>query len=113
MNQSIVLYNRGIVERATGDTAAARASFERSVELSRDIDSRNLALAQLAHRQGDYVVAIEQYELLIDAADVDAKVAANRGAIARNLALAEQAQLQQARRAEVSSSAVDDRSSRD
>ena len=110
-DKSVVLYNRGIIERARGDTAAARDSFERAVRLSATVDTRNLALAQLAHRQGDYAVAIEQYELLIEAPGAgvvgagvlvvaDARIAAQRDAIERNLAAAEQAQLQQARRVE-------------
>lgn len=107
-DKSIVLYNRGLIERAKGNGEAARANFERAVALSRTVDSRNLALAQLAHQQGDYAVAIEHYELLVEAAALDSELAASRTAIGRNLALAEQAQLQQARRTEAPSGLVDD-----
>ena len=104
-DKSIVLYNRGVIERAQGDTEAARASFEKAVDLSRTVDMRNLALAQLAHRQGDYAVAIEQYELLLTATDAGPRVLANGDIIRRNLALATEAERLHALRARASSSA--------
>ncbi len=65
-DQSIVLYNRGLIERAQGRDEAARQSFERAVALSRKVDMRNLALAQQAHKQGDYAVALQQYRLILE-----------------------------------------------
>ena len=65
-DRSIVLHNRGIIELAKGEDRAARTSFEQAAELSRSVDMRNVALAQLAFRQADYDIALQQYELLID-----------------------------------------------
>ena len=62
--RSAILFNRGIIEKAQGDLIAARASFERAIRLSRTIDKRNLALAEVALELGDYRVALEQYDLL-------------------------------------------------
>ena len=66
--RSAMLYNRGIIERAQGDLAAARACFEKAVRLSRTVDRRNLALAEVARERGDYRVALEQYKLLTKSA---------------------------------------------
>ncbi|MDJ0917216.1 MAG: hypothetical protein QNJ05_05580 [Woeseiaceae bacterium] len=65
-DQSVVLYNRGLIERAQGRDDAARRSFERAVALSRKVDMRNLALAQQAHKQGDYAIALQQYRLILE-----------------------------------------------
>jgi Tfp pilus assembly protein PilF len=62
--RSVVYHNRGIIEEARGELDAAYASFAKSVSLSRKIDMRNIALAQLAFKRGDYRVALKQYELL-------------------------------------------------
>ena len=62
--RSAMLYNRGIIQRAQGDLGAARASFDKAVRLSRTVDRRNLALAEVAREHGDYRVALEQYGLL-------------------------------------------------
>lgn len=63
-DRSAMLHNRGIIEQAQGDLAAAKVSFERAVRLSKTVDIRNLALAQVAIKLGDYRVAFEQYDLL-------------------------------------------------
>ena len=63
--RSVVYHNRGIIEEAQGRLDAAYASFAKSVALSRKVDMRNVALAQLAFKYGDYIVALEQYELLL------------------------------------------------
>jgi cytochrome c553 len=63
-NQSAILYNRGIIEKTQGDLVAAQASFEKAVRLSRTVDKRNLALAEVARELGDHRVAVEQYDLL-------------------------------------------------
>jgi Tfp pilus assembly protein PilF len=63
--RSVVYHNRGVIEEAQGRLDAAYASFAKSVALSRKIDRRNVALAQLAFKHGDYSVALEQYELLL------------------------------------------------
>lgn len=65
-DRSAILYNRGIIEKAKGDFVAARASFEKAVRLSRTVDRRNLALAEIAREFGDFRVALEQYDLLIE-----------------------------------------------
>ena len=65
-NQSAILYNRGIIQKAQGDLVAAQASFKKAVRLSRTVDKRNLALAEVARELGDYRVAVEQYDLLTD-----------------------------------------------
>ena len=65
-NRSAILYNRGIIEKAKGELVAARSSFERAVRLSRTVDKRNLALAEIAREFGDYRVAMEQYDLLLE-----------------------------------------------
>ena len=62
--RSAVLFNKGIIQRAQGDLAAAQLSFERAVSLSRMVDRRNLALAEVARERGAYRVAMEQYDLL-------------------------------------------------
>lgn len=63
-NQSAMLFNRGIIQRAQGDLVAARASFDKAVRLSKTVDKRNLALAEVARELGDHRVALEQYDLL-------------------------------------------------
>ncbi len=62
--RSAVLYNKGIIQKAQGELEAAQLSFERAVNLSRTVDRRNLALAEVARELGDYRVALEQYDLL-------------------------------------------------
>lgn len=64
-DQSAILHNRGLIEQAQGDLVAARASFGRAVSLSQKVDMRNVALAQAAHKLGEYDVAVEQYDLVI------------------------------------------------
>lgn len=70
-DRSAILYNRGIIQRAQGDIVAARASFERAVRLSNTVDRRNLALAEVARELGDYLAALEQYDLLTRSAFAD------------------------------------------
>lgn len=65
-DRSALLYNRGIIQQARGDLIAARTSFEMAVGLSKTIDKRNLALAEVARDLGDYSVAMEQYDLLAE-----------------------------------------------
>ena len=83
-DRSTILHNRGIIHRAQGDLAAARASFEKSVDLSRTVDMRNMALAEVERDLGYYQVALEQYDLLAesdfaaDSATVQAAVLARR-----------------------------------
>jgi len=83
-DRSAILYNRGIIQKAQGDLVAARASFEKAVRLSRTVDRRNLALAEVAREFGDYRVALEQYDLLtksdfaVDSEDVRVAVFARR-----------------------------------
>lgn len=65
-DRSANYYNRGLIELAQGKPVAARASFGRAVRLSRKVDMRNVALAQIAHKLGEYELAIEQYNLLVN-----------------------------------------------
>lgn len=87
-DRSIVLYNRGLIQRAQGRDAAARTSFERAVALSRSVDMRNLALAQQAHKQGDYAVAVQQYQLILESPIAADDVRKYRETIKRNRATA-------------------------
>jgi cytochrome c553 len=66
-NQSAMLFNRGIIQKAQGDLVAARTSFEKALRLSETVDKRNLALAEVARELGDHRVALEQYDLLAQA----------------------------------------------
>ncbi|MDH3615927.1 MAG: hypothetical protein OEQ90_05575 [Gammaproteobacteria bacterium] len=83
-DRSAILYNSGIIQQAQGNLAAAKASFERAARLSKTVDMRNLALAQVALKLGDYRVAFEQYDLLAasdfaaDSEKVRVSVVANR-----------------------------------
>ena len=74
-DRSTILYNRGIIQRARGDLVAAQASFEMAVRLSRTVDKRNLALAEVARELGDYTVALEQYDLLTQSSFADQSAA--------------------------------------
>lgn len=67
-DRSAILYNRGIIQKTRGDLVAARASFEMAVRLSKTVDKRNLALAEVARELGDYSVALEQYDLVAKSA---------------------------------------------
>ena len=67
-SKSATHYNHGIVQKAQGHLVAAQESFEKAVHLSKTIDQRNLALAEVARELGDYAVAYEQYELLTESA---------------------------------------------
>lgn len=67
-DRSAILFNHGIIQNAQGNLIAARASFEKAVRLSRTVDQRNLALAEVARELGDYRVALEQYDLLATSA---------------------------------------------
>lgn len=69
-DRSAILYNRGIIQKAQGNLAAARASFKKAVRLSVTTDRRNLALAEVARELGDFRVAFEQYDLLAESAFV-------------------------------------------
>ncbi len=71
-NKSAILFNRGIIQRAKGDLVGAQASFEKAVRLSRTVDRRNLALAEVARELGDYGVAVQQYDLVTRSALVAA-----------------------------------------
>ncbi len=83
-DRSTTLYNRGVIQQAQGSLVESRASFEKSVHLSKTIDQRNLALAEVARKLGDHRVAFEQYDLLADSEfardsdDVQAAVLARR-----------------------------------
>ena len=61
-DKSAFLHKIGIIQQAQGDLVAAKASFEGTVRLSTTVDMRNLALAQVALKLGDYGVALEQYD---------------------------------------------------
>ena len=63
-DRSATHHNRGIVQKAQGHLVAARESFEKAVHLSKTVDQRNVALAEVALELGDYAVAFEQYDLL-------------------------------------------------
>jgi len=65
-DRSAMLYNRGVIQRAQGNLVAAQDSFQRAVYLSRTVDRRNLALAEVARELGDYRAALKQYDLLIE-----------------------------------------------
>ena len=67
-DKSAMLHNRGIIQKAQGDLAAAQSSFDKAVSLSTTVDRRNLALAEVARERGDYNVAREQYDLLASSA---------------------------------------------
>ncbi len=83
-DRSAMLHNRGLIEQAKGDLERALVSFSNAVRLSTTVDIRNLALAQAAHRQGEFALAVEQYDLLLKAdylaqdADALAKTETNR-----------------------------------
>ena len=82
-DKSAMYHNRGILEQAQGDLAAARNSFERAVYLAREVDKRNIALAQLAYRQGDYDLARQQYDLLLEAGNDRREIVKGREIAAR------------------------------
>ena len=65
-NRSAILHNLGIIQKAQGDLVAARTSFASAVRLSKTVDRRNLALAEVARELGDHRVAMEQYDLLTE-----------------------------------------------
>ncbi len=83
-DRSAMLHNRGLIEQAKGDLERALVSFSNAVRLSTTVDIRNLALAQAAHSQGEFALAVEQYDLLLKAdylaqdADALAKTEINR-----------------------------------
>ena len=89
-DKSAFLHNVGIIQQAQGDLVAAKASFESAVRLSTTVDMRNLALAQVAFKLGDYRVALEQYDLLV-ASDFTGDSEAIRLAVAANREKAMQA----------------------
>jgi tetratricopeptide (TPR) repeat protein len=80
VNQAALLHNRGIVLVAQGHLDEARLDFERSVGLSSEVGMPHIALAQLAHRQGDYETAIAMYDLALSSGT-------DNPAVQRNLAL--------------------------
>ena len=80
VNQAALLHNRGIVLMAQGRLDEARLDFERSVELASEVGMPHVALAQLAHRQGDYETAVAMYDLALSSG-------ADNPAVQRNLAL--------------------------
>ena len=69
-DRSATHHNHGIVQKAQGQLVAAKESFEKAVHLSKTVDQRNAALAEVALRLGDYAVAFEQYDLLAESAFV-------------------------------------------
>ena len=81
--RSAVLFNKGIIQQVQGDLAAAQLSFERAVSLSRTVDRRNLALAEVARELGDFRVAMEQYDLLAESAFVDGSADLRAEVVAR------------------------------
>ncbi len=99
-DRSAMLHNRGLIEQAQGDLEAAKASFTQAVRLSVTVDRRNLALAQVAHKLGDFELAVEQYDLWIEQAasaqDAESRerTLANRRQAAHSLVGSELAQRQ-------------------
>ena len=91
-DRSAMLHNRGIIEQAQGDLKAAKVSFAQAVRLSVTVDRRNLALAQVAHKLGDFDLAVQQYDLWIEQgssgqdAESRERTLANRQQAARSLA---------------------------
>jgi cytochrome c553 len=82
-DKSAFLYNRGIIQKARGDLIAARASFETAVRLSKTVDKRNLALAEVARELGDHSAALEQYDLVAKSAFAAASTAIQVALLAR------------------------------
>ncbi len=87
-DRSFVFYNRGIVQQAMGELDAARSSLERSVKLADRIDLRQLTLAQVAFKQGDYSVAVRLYEQILGSPNASPDIEKRRAVIEKNLALA-------------------------
>ena len=83
-NKSAVYHNRAIIELAKGNSSAARKSLELAVTLAPEVGLQHIALAQLAHRQGDYLVASQFYDALLGANTSNRVVADNRELLQRN-----------------------------
>ena len=83
-HRSRMFHNLGIIQEAKGDMDEAMRSYRRAVRHTRHVDMRNLALAQLAHKLGEYEIALEQYNRLVDSdfakdrGEVREKIARNR-----------------------------------
>ena len=88
-DRSAMWHNRGIIEQANGDLKAAKTSFARAVYLSSTVDKRNLALAQVAHKLGDYSLAVEQYDLWIEAGQAAQDAEARESTLANRQSAAE------------------------
>jgi tetratricopeptide (TPR) repeat protein len=86
-DRSAMLHNRGLIQQALGELEKARASFAHAVRLSTTVDVRNLALAQVAHRLGDFELAVEQYDLWI-AAVADGPTSATLSTVVANREIA-------------------------
>ncbi|MEM1411242.1 MAG: hypothetical protein AAGH19_02710 [Pseudomonadota bacterium] len=90
--KAIVLHNRGVVQMQMGATTAARESFERSVKLAREVGMANVALAQLAHREGDFEAAVVLYDEVLTSGMSHPTLAAKEALIAKNRDRAENGQ---------------------
>ena len=65
--RAAILHNMGVITLAQGELEVARAHFERSIVEDPRPGITQLALAQLAHRQGDFERALELYDELLTA----------------------------------------------
>jgi tetratricopeptide (TPR) repeat protein len=89
---SAMLHNKAIIERAMGKLDAARLSLDESVRLAPQAGKPHLALALMLHHHGDYAGAIELYRQLTHDSTASEFVIQNYDAIVRNMAYAQQAQ---------------------
>ena len=86
--KAAILHNRGIVQMAKGQHDEARSDFERSVALSREVGVTHLALAQLAHKSGDYEQAVMLYDVILESGMQSEALATNRDIIENNRQIA-------------------------
>lgn len=82
--RSDVLHNRAIIEMAQGKEKRGRASLEASVALALEVGKPHVALAVLAHRQGDYGRAYALYEQVLSEASSHPDVEPLIGKLTRN-----------------------------
>jgi putative PEP-CTERM system TPR-repeat lipoprotein len=57
---------RGDVERARGDTSAARSSYERALEIDGDFVASQAKLAEMAVAEGDLAQATQRYDAIVE-----------------------------------------------